>query len=73
MSAKPRNKDRARDQTTMTVSLPDTLKKRIIDAATAESRKASNWLVKTLTDLLDQQEEKAPVAVRGSRAGRKKG
>lgn len=53
-----RNKDRADDQTTMTVSMPETLKERIQKAADAEKRKKSNWLVKVLTDILDEEDRR---------------
>jgi len=52
---KPRNKSRAKSQTTMTISIPDELKQRIKDAADAERRSSSNWAVKLLTEYLDQR------------------
>lgn len=45
-------RDRAADQTTLTFSLPKSLKAKISDAAKADNRSASNWLVTVLQENL---------------------
>lgn len=62
MSKEPNNQPnkgrpkRAPDQTSLTISLPKTLKKRIYEAAQAERRAASPWLVFQLERLLESEE-----------------
>jgi predicted DNA-binding protein len=52
---KPNKKDRrAEGQTTLTISLPEDLKKRIEHAAQRETRSTSNYLVKELMRLLGE-------------------
>ena len=49
----PRNKNRAADQTTITMSIPIELKELIQRAAASDRRSCSNWAAKILAEYLD--------------------
>jgi hypothetical protein len=59
MSKKPESKTRrASDQTTLTISLPKSLKALIEEAAKNEARSTSNYLVKELHNFIASQPPK---------------
>ena len=51
-----RNHDRSEDQTAISISLPKGLKDAIDEAAKADRRKRSNWIVAQLEEILRKSE-----------------
>ena len=61
---KPKDPKRGDDQSTLTISLPKSLKARIVLAAEGETRSVSNWCVYQLERLLNQATERKEDSVR---------
>jgi hypothetical protein len=54
------NPRRSEDNTTLTISLPKSLKNRLQTAASADSRKISPWCVLQLEKVVDRLESQTP-------------